>query len=334
MGISRLILSVVEAIWVTPDSRAPPRPSRCGFAMRSGSASGHCLAKEKGFFVQEGVDVELIELETTRPRSPLLTPAKSMLWRPRSRRPWPSANRTRNPSRAYSHWTIPGAATASSRPRTSGPSPTSRADRSPTATAGSRSSMSTSCYRRSASARRTSTSSILPADKAAEAFMMQEVDAAVTWEPYLTEGRNVAHGHLLTDSSERPGLIGDCLATKASIFDDRKQEFRAVARAWDAAVRYVEADPAEANAIMAREMGGWLEDPAVSPRCCAASRCTSGQEPRVLRHARAARSDLPNDALCDRRLVGARDAQERTHAGRRDRTWEIRRIAQAILAWL
>ena len=99
--------------------------------------------------------------------------------------------------------------------------------------------------------------------QAAEAFMMQEVDAAVTWEPYLTEGRNVAHGHLLTDSSERPGLIGDCLATKASIFNDRKQEFRAVARAWDAAVRYVEAYPAEANAIMAREMGGWLEDPAV-----------------------------------------------------------------------
>ncbi len=62
--------------------------------------------------------------------------------------------------------------------------------------------------------------------------------------------------------SERPGLIGDCLATKASIFNHRKPEFRAVARAWDAAVRYVEAHPAEANAIMARDMGDWLEDPA------------------------------------------------------------------------
>jgi NitT/TauT family transport system substrate-binding protein len=59
----------------------------------------------------------------------------------------------------------------------------------------------------------------LRAEEAAEAFMMQEVDAAVTWEPYLSQGRNVAHGHLLTDSSERPGLIGDCLATKASIFN-------------------------------------------------------------------------------------------------------------------
>jgi NitT/TauT family transport system substrate-binding protein len=103
----------------------------------------------------------------------------------------------------------------------------------------------------------------LRSEEAAEAFMMMEVDAAVTWEPYLSQGRKATHGHLLTDSSERPGLIGDCLATKASIFNNRKGKFQAVARAWDAAVRYVEAHPAEANAIMARDMGDWLADPAV-----------------------------------------------------------------------
>ena len=103
----------------------------------------------------------------------------------------------------------------------------------------------------------------LPADKAAEAFMMQEVDAAVTWEPHLTQGKSVAHGHLLTDTTERPGLLGDCLATKPSIFNERKAEFQAIARAWDAAVQYIGAHPAEANDIMARNMGDWLEDPAV-----------------------------------------------------------------------
>jgi NitT/TauT family transport system substrate-binding protein len=103
----------------------------------------------------------------------------------------------------------------------------------------------------------------LPADKAAEAFMLGEVDAAVTWEPYLTQGRNVAHGHVLTDSSERPGLLTDCLMTQPSMFNARKPEFRALARAWDAAVRYVEAHPDEANAIMARSMGDWLEDPTI-----------------------------------------------------------------------
>ena len=47
--------------------------------------------------------------------------------------------------------------------------------------------------------------------------MMQEVDAAVTYEPWLTPGKNVEHGHLLTDSSKQPGLITDCLETTAGV---------------------------------------------------------------------------------------------------------------------
>jgi NitT/TauT family transport system substrate-binding protein len=103
----------------------------------------------------------------------------------------------------------------------------------------------------------------LPSDDAMTAFLLQEVDAVVTYEPYLTQGKSVAHGHLLTDTSQRHGLLGDCVATKRSTFNDRKKEFRAVARAWEAAVRYVAAHPDEANEIMARNMGDWLEDPAV-----------------------------------------------------------------------
>jgi NitT/TauT family transport system substrate-binding protein len=43
------------------------------------------------------------------------------------------------------------------------------------------------------------------------------------------------------------------------VFADRKNDFRALARAWDAAVRYVEAHPDEANEIMARHLGGGLD---------------------------------------------------------------------------
>jgi NitT/TauT family transport system substrate-binding protein len=98
---------------------------------------------------------------------------------------------------------------------------------------------------------------------AGEAFMLQEVDAAVTYEPWLTQGKTTGHGHLLTDSSENPGLIVDCLAMPAAVFQDRKAEFGALARAWARAVDYVEAHPDEANEIMARHVGGWLEDSAV-----------------------------------------------------------------------
>ena len=102
---------------------------------------------------------------------------------------------------------------------------------------------------------------LIPED-ATQAFLLQEVDAAVTQDPFLTQAKNAEHGHILTDSSERPGLIVDCLLTRADIFDDRKKEFQALARAWDAAVRYVEAHPDEANEIMGRYLGGGLDSAA------------------------------------------------------------------------
>jgi NitT/TauT family transport system substrate-binding protein len=103
----------------------------------------------------------------------------------------------------------------------------------------------------------------MSAEDAGNAFLMQEVDAAVTWEPFLTQGKQSEDGHLLADSSMTPGLIVDGLVATVRTFDDRLAEFQALARAWDAALDYVEAHPDEANAIMARHVGGWLEDPDV-----------------------------------------------------------------------
>jgi NitT/TauT family transport system substrate-binding protein len=103
----------------------------------------------------------------------------------------------------------------------------------------------------------------LESEDATNAFLMQEVDAAVVWEPWLTQGKQAPHGHLLADSSETPGLIVDCLTAMVDVFQDRLAEFLALARAWNAAVHYVEAHPDEANEIMARHVGGWVEDPAV-----------------------------------------------------------------------
>ena len=95
----------------------------------------------------------------------------------------------------------------------------------------------------------------LPADDAAEAFLMQEVDAAVTYEPWLTQGRQAAHGHLLTDSSHQPGLITDCLETTAGVLGDRREEFKAVGRAWVAAVEYFKTHPDEADRDHGAEPG-------------------------------------------------------------------------------
>jgi NitT/TauT family transport system substrate-binding protein len=99
----------------------------------------------------------------------------------------------------------------------------------------------------------------LSAEDAAEAFSLQEVDAAVTNDPFLTQAKNAGHGHVLTDTTKQPGLLVDCLMTRADVFDDRKDDFQALARAWDAGVEYVEAHPDEANEIMARHLGGGLD---------------------------------------------------------------------------
>lgn len=102
----------------------------------------------------------------------------------------------------------------------------------------------------------------LTAEDAARAFLLQEVDAAVTYEPYLTEAEQAKHGHLLTDTSTQPGRVFDCVMTKRDILEARLNDFRALAQAWDQAIDYVEAHPEDANEIMARELGGWLQDPA------------------------------------------------------------------------
>jgi NitT/TauT family transport system substrate-binding protein len=103
----------------------------------------------------------------------------------------------------------------------------------------------------------------LGADDAGSAFLLGEVDAAVTWEPWLTEVRNSDHGHVLADSSRTPGLLIDCLVTRRVLLESHREEIGPLERAWDAAVGYVEAQPDEAHRIMAHHVGGWLEDPAV-----------------------------------------------------------------------
>jgi NitT/TauT family transport system substrate-binding protein len=99
----------------------------------------------------------------------------------------------------------------------------------------------------------------LTAEDAVTALLLREVDAAVTWEPWLSQGKAAEHVHLLTDSSRQPGLIIDCLITTASVFHNRKADFQALARAWFAALDSIEAHPDEAMAIMERTTGGGLE---------------------------------------------------------------------------
>jgi NitT/TauT family transport system substrate-binding protein len=103
----------------------------------------------------------------------------------------------------------------------------------------------------------------MTAGDAGAAFVAERVDAAVTWEPWLTRGKQSPHGHLLVDSSTSPGLITDVAITTPEKLEARPEEMKALYRAWVKAVEFQKANEKEADEIMARGVGGWLEDPAV-----------------------------------------------------------------------
>jgi NitT/TauT family transport system substrate-binding protein len=103
----------------------------------------------------------------------------------------------------------------------------------------------------------------MAAPEAGAAFVAKKVDAAVTWEPWLSRGKQTDFGHLLVDSSTTPGLITDVVTAKTEYVDKHPKETKAVVDAWNEAVAYVRAHPDESNEIMAKGVGGWLKDPKV-----------------------------------------------------------------------
>jgi NitT/TauT family transport system substrate-binding protein len=101
----------------------------------------------------------------------------------------------------------------------------------------------------------------MTAADAGTAFVSKQVEAAVTWEPWLSRGKATDHGHLLVDSSTTPGLITDAIIVKTSWLNDHRKEAAAIVKSWNEAVAYYRAHPDESIEIMAKGVGGWLKDP-------------------------------------------------------------------------
>lgn len=96
---------------------------------------------------------------------------------------------------------------------------------------------------------------VMDADQAGAAFASGKIDAAVTWEPWLSKAKEVGHGHVLANSKEFPATIEDVLFMRSDVIEKRPQDVQALIRAWYKAVEFVEKNPAEAKSIMARSFG-------------------------------------------------------------------------------
>jgi len=92
------------------------------------------------------------------------------------------------------------------------------------------------------------------ADQAGAAFVSGSVDAAVTWEPFLSKAGALPNGKILTTSREQPGLIVDIFTVRTDYLERNPDVVKAFLQGWFKAVEYWKRNPADANRIMARAM--------------------------------------------------------------------------------
>jgi NitT/TauT family transport system substrate-binding protein len=92
----------------------------------------------------------------------------------------------------------------------------------------------------------------LSAGDAAAAFMSGRVDAAVVWNPWISQIEKSGKGRPLFTSREMPGLIPDLLVAQARSIQTRRQDFVAMIRAWFDTEAFIRAQPDRAVAIMSK----------------------------------------------------------------------------------
>jgi NitT/TauT family transport system substrate-binding protein len=92
----------------------------------------------------------------------------------------------------------------------------------------------------------------MKAGDAGAAFVAGKVDAAVTWEPWLSKAKETPFGSVLLASDKTPGIIVDSLAFKPAFLKARGADVKKIVTAWNEAVKFAAENPKEADAIMAK----------------------------------------------------------------------------------
>lgn len=91
-------------------------------------------------------------------------------------------------------------------------------------------------------------------DKAAQAFISGEVDAAVSWEPWITNA-TLSDGRVLVGSDMRPYLIKDVMYANRETIENRSRELLALTKAWFLTVDWINEHPDQAKMIIGDEFG-------------------------------------------------------------------------------
>lgn len=95
----------------------------------------------------------------------------------------------------------------------------------------------------------------MEAGDAASAFIARRVDAAVTWEPFLSEADKTEHGKILYTTADYPGLITDILLVRNNVAKDRRDDVLKLLQGWFMALDFIENNEAEAIRIIMNKFG-------------------------------------------------------------------------------
>lgn len=90
---------------------------------------------------------------------------------------------------------------------------------------------------------------------AGAAFVAGKIDAAVTWEPWLTNAGERDGGHVLVSSKDFPKTIVDVVVMREDFVKEHPEAVEGLTKAWFDAIDYYREHIDEGNAIMATALG-------------------------------------------------------------------------------
>lgn len=92
------------------------------------------------------------------------------------------------------------------------------------------------------------------------AFIAGQVDAAAIWEPFLNNSVNNGEGVLLSTSKEQPDLITDSIIASGDLIKKRPQDVQKFVNVWFKSIEYWQKNKDEAEEIMAKHLDVSKED--------------------------------------------------------------------------
>jgi NitT/TauT family transport system substrate-binding protein len=92
----------------------------------------------------------------------------------------------------------------------------------------------------------------MEAGAAGAAFLAKQVDVAVTFEPWMSKAKERPGGKILTTSKDVNGVISDILTIDETYLKNHPEALKKFMRGWFKALDFIKSNPGESNEIMTK----------------------------------------------------------------------------------